>query len=237
MENPWNDIQSSRPIKEGYSKTIYWVDQNTCLIKLKPNLRSFTFDRSENIAGIEAARLDFYEEAAHRLRQVGIPTAFKERVSETMYLADFCVEPPFEVIVKNVATGSTSRKYPGLFEEGTRFRKPIVKFDYRIEPEDQPIADDYVQEWGIDPKTLKEQALAVNRALQDWLAPRDLWDFCLVFGYGQDERLMITSEISPDCMRLKSSDGFPLDKDLFREGRGASFILKVWKDLARELKE
>ena len=139
--------------------------------------------------------------------------------------------------MKNVATGSTTRKYPELFPEGHVFQRPVVKFDFRNDLEDQPIADDYVREAGLDPKALKRIALRINELLKSWLAPRNLVDFCLVIGESVSGELLITSEISPDCMRLKDVDGSSLDKDLFRFGASGSEIVRVWGELARDIAE
>jgi phosphoribosylaminoimidazole-succinocarboxamide synthase len=219
------------PIAKGRSKEVFQFGPELCLVRLIPSLTSFTYARDELVPGTEKLRLDFYEMAAQRLEATGVPTVFRERVSDDMYVAQLCPSPPFEVIVKNVATGSTLRKYPGLFEEGHRFEQPIVKFDYRVDPEDQPIAEDYIRESGFDPAVLKQCILEVNRVLRDWLAPNDLWDFCVIFARDRDGTYLVQSEVSPDCMRLRSPDGDPLDKDLFRKGCSHEDILAVWSRL------
>ena len=58
-----------------------------------------------------------------------------------------------------------------------------MKFDYRTDPEDQPIAEDYVRELGLDTQRMKDIALLLlNETLQRWLTPLDLWDFCIIIG-------------------------------------------------------
>jgi phosphoribosylaminoimidazole-succinocarboxamide synthase len=221
---------------EGHSKRLFALDDDHYLVELIPSLSSFTFGRYELMPGTEVLRLDFYELAAQRLRRAGLRTAFVERVGPNRYVARRCVSPPFETIVKNVATGSTTRKYPGLFPEGHRFDPPIVKFDYRIDPEDQPIADDYVRASGYCPETLKAIALSVNTRLRAWLAPADLRDFCLIIGHDADGCETILSEISPDCMRLRDADGAALDKDLFRQGASRAAILAAWTRLVADVR-
>ncbi len=223
------------PIAKGRSKEVFQLGPELCLVRLIPSLTSFTYTRDELVPGTEKLRLDFYEMAAGRLEAAGVPTVFRERVSDDMYVARLCPSPPFEVIVKNLATGSTLRKYPGLFEEGHRFQQPVVKFDYRTDPEDQPIAEDYIRECGFDPEALKQGILQVNQVLRDWLAPNDLWDFCVIFGRDSAGTYLVQSEVSPDCMRLRSPDGEPLDKDLFRQGRSHEDILAQWSRLNQSL--
>lgn len=224
------------PAVEGRSKRLFELDDGRFLVQLIPSLTSFTHSRHELVPGTEVLRLDFYELAASLLAREGVTTAFERRVAPDCYIAGRCDSPPFETIVKNVATGSTTRKYPGLFAEGFRFAAPVVKFDYRIDPEDQPIADDYVAAAGFDPSRLKSIALTVNACLGAWLAPADLKDFCLVIGVAEDGAYSIISEISPDCMRLRSPDGAPLDKDLFRFGASGAEICAVWQGLVADLR-
>jgi phosphoribosylaminoimidazole-succinocarboxamide synthase len=78
-------------------------------------------------------------------------------------------------------------------------------------------------------------ALRVNASLQEWLRPRVLVDFCIIFGRDQQGHEVINSEISPDCMRLQTLDGQSQDKDLFRHGESAEKIVQVWHALVEGL--
>jgi phosphoribosylaminoimidazole-succinocarboxamide synthase len=220
----------------GHSKRIWLHSDGTCLVDLIPSLRSFTYDRDELIEETGKLRLDFYELAADRLAAAGVRTAFLKRTGPTAYLAHYRPAPPFEVIVKNLATGSTIRKYPGLFEEGRRFDPPVVKFDYRVDPEDQPIGEDYLRAIGVPVESFRQAALRVNRVLTAWLRPLDLWDFCLILAADRDGEPTVISEVSPDCMRLRSPDGRALDKDLFRAGADADTIIAQWRELIRHVR-
>ncbi|MEV6716641.1 phosphoribosylaminoimidazolesuccinocarboxamide synthase [Lentzea sp. NPDC051208] len=213
----------------GRSKRIWLVRDDLCVVKLIPSLRSFTYDRDELVDGTGPLRLDFYEKAAARLSAAGVECAFRARLAPDTYLADYRPAPPFEVIVKNVATGSTTRKYPGLFVDGEPLPRPVVKFDYRVDPEDQPIGEDYLRALDLPVDEMYSQALLVNDVLRDWLHPLVLWDFCVIFGFSPDGRISLISEMSQDCMRLRSADGRPLDKDLFRTGASADELVAQWK--------
>lgn len=232
-----DQVLQSTPMLKGHSKILYKLNEHYCLVKLIPSLSSFTFNRYETMIGTEVLRLDFYERAAQKLEEHGISLAFKKRIAPDAYIAEICSNPPFEVIIKNAAQGSTVRKYPGLFVEGHRFKQPVVKFDFRIDPEDQPIAEDYLREAGIDPYQLKVIALQVNTLLKAWLAPRNLLDFCIIIGQRPDGTYCITSEISPDCMRLRSPDGQSLDKDLFRQGASQEQIVAIWSTLIEDIRK
>jgi len=228
-------LRSGEPDIVGRSKRLWLRQDGTCDIELIPSLRSYTYHRDELVPATAKLRLDFYEAAAARLAEQGVRTVFRERLADNAYRADYVPAPPFEVIVKNLATGSTTIKYPGLFEEGHRFDPPVVKFDFRVDPEDQPIGEDYLQALGVDTDAYRRVALETNAALRSWLAPLDLWDFCLVIGDGPDGEPVINSEISPDCMRLRDPEGNPLDKDLFRQGAAPERIVAVWTDLVHRI--
>lgn len=223
------------PERRGRSKALYAFDERRYLVRLLPTLDSFTYGRHEEVPGTAELRLDFFERAVERLGAAGVRTAFIERAGPDLYIAERCSDPPFEVIVKRFAHGSTLRKYPGLFEEGHRFRTPVVKFDFRTDPEDQPIAPDYLREYGDDPDELAMLARAAFEALAAWLEPRVLVDICFVFGRDALGRYRCTSEVSPDGMRLRAPDGTPLDKDLFRRGATHEAIRQAWRTLVESL--
>lgn len=220
----------------GRSKRLWLLPHGQCLVQIIPSLRSFTYQRDEIVERTGPLRLDFYEKAAARIVAAGVPCAFRERVSEDCYLADYRPGAPFEVIVKNRATGSTTRKYPGLFEDGARLPRPVVKFDYRCDPEDQPIGEDYLRVLGLPVDEMRERALAVNDVLRSWLRPLDVWDFCLIFGEAEDGEPTVISEISQDCMRVRHEDGSPLDKDLFRGGVEGDEIVNQWSRILDVIK-
>ncbi|SCF06495.1 phosphoribosylaminoimidazole-succinocarboxamide synthase [Micromonospora haikouensis] len=237
VQQPDLAIKSRPPDVEGRSKRLWLLGDGTCVVELIPSLRSFTHDRDEMFQETGRQRLDFYELAAGRLARVGVRTAYRGRLDAITYVADYVPAPPFEVIVKNVATGSTTRKYPGLFAEGHRFVPPVVKYDFRIDPEDQPIAEDYLRACGVPVDRFHDVALRCNEVLRDWLSPLDLWDFCLVVASAADGSAVIISEVSPDCMRLRDEAGRALDKDLFRQGATEEELVTRWEVLLGHVRE
>ncbi|MHC3474995.1 phosphoribosylaminoimidazolesuccinocarboxamide synthase [Streptomyces sp. 7R007] len=223
------------PDVQGKSKKLWLLSDGLCLIEIIPSLRSFTYERDEIVADTGPLRLDFYERAAARLAADGVRTAFTRRVSPLCYLAEYCPAAPFEVIVKNRAVGSTLVKYPGLFTPEQVLPRPVVKFDYRTDPEDQPIGEDYLRALELPVDEWTRIALEVNESLRSWLRPVEVWDFCLIFGTSPDGEVVLISEVSQDCMRLRHADGSSLDKDLFRKGAGHEEIVQAWRRLFDEL--
>lgn len=224
-------------IIEGKSKRIYSYKEDVVLVELKPTLGSFTFNKKAEIPGTEILRLDFYEAVSECFKKHGILSTFIFRQTESTFLAKYIENvPPFETIIKNYAVGSTLRKYPGLFEPNEKLAHPIVKFDYRIDPEDQPIADDYVALYGVDVMRVKEVALKLNKLLSDLLSPYLLLDICFIFGTDENGQLFLTSEVSPDGFRVRDIDGDPYDKDIFRLGLPDKLLFERWKTLIDHVK-
>jgi phosphoribosylaminoimidazole-succinocarboxamide synthase len=217
----------------GRSKKLWRLPDGLCAVELIPSLRSFTYDRDEVVRDTGPLRVDFYERAASRLSRAGVRTAFVKRLTPTAYVAEYHEAPPFEVIVKNRAVGSTLVKYPGLFEPNAPLPRPVVKFDYRVDPEDQPIGEDYLRALGLPVEVMRERALAVNEVLRDWLAPVEVVDFCVIFGLEGQEPVLI-SEVSQDCIRMRHPDGSSLDKDLFRRGAPGEQIVAAWRRVLDE---
>ncbi|MFD5563324.1 MULTISPECIES: phosphoribosylaminoimidazolesuccinocarboxamide synthase [Kitasatospora] len=226
--------EQREPDIQGRSKRLWLLPDGLCMVEMIPSLRSFTYSRDELVEETGPLRLDFYERAAARLEKAGIRTAFVRRLGPVSYLAEYHPAPPFEVIVKNRAVGSTLVKYPGLFEEYEPLPRPVVKFDYRVDPEDQPIGEDYLRALDLPVDEFRRLALGVNASLIEWLDSVQVWDFCVIFGLDGGQPVLI-SEISPDCMRLRHADGSSLDKDLFRRGASAEEITTAWRRLLDEL--
>jgi phosphoribosylaminoimidazole-succinocarboxamide synthase len=61
-------------------------------------------------------------------------------------------------------------------------------------------------EHGYEPGAVKALALSASELLREWLRPAELLDVRFVVCRGSDGRPTITSEISPDRMRLRVSD-------------------------------
>ena len=133
---------------------------------------------------------------------------------------------PLEVIVRNIAAGSFSKRY-GV-PEGVVFDAPTVEFSYKNDALGDPLintshamAMHLAREDEIE--TIKRYALRVNEVLRAVWADCGvtLVDFKLEFGRLSDGTIILADEISPDTCRLwDSKTGKKLDKDRFRRDLG-----------------
>ena len=135
---------------------------------------------------------------------------------------------PLEVIVRNVAAGSFSKRM-GV-AEGTAFKKPIVEFSYKDDNLGDPfINDDYAREMGAATEEecayIKSVALTINDTLKEFFLTANLRliDFKIEFGRLAEDPsvIVLADEISPDTCRLWDvTTGKKMDKDRFRQGLG-----------------
>jgi phosphoribosylaminoimidazole-succinocarboxamide synthase len=172
------------------------------------------------------------------MRENGIKTHFIKRIDDRNQLVQKATIIPLEVIVRNVAAGSFSKKF-GI-ERGTILSAPLVEFSYkRDELGDPLIPNDHITLLKIATDAeiafIKNEALKINEILRMQFAQCGLRliDFKIEFGKDKNGDIILADEISPDSCRLWNADGQSLDKDLFREDKGD--IVEAYADVARKL--
>jgi phosphoribosylaminoimidazole-succinocarboxamide synthase len=160
------------------------------------------------------------------LEEHGIPTHFVEELSERETLVKKVAIVPLEVIVRNRAAGSFSKRF-GV-EEGTVFDTPTIEFSYKNDELGDPLINTS-QALALklagpgEIETIRRLALDVNKALRAFFYARgvELVDFKLEFGRLADGSIVLADEISPDTCRfwdVKTQE--KLDKDRFRRDLG-----------------
>ena len=76
-----------------------------------------------------------------RLEKAGIPTHFVEELSERETLVKKVSIVPLEVIIRNIAAGSFSKRY-GV-EEGLVFDTPTIEVSYKNDALGDPLMNEY----------------------------------------------------------------------------------------------
>jgi phosphoribosylaminoimidazole-succinocarboxamide synthase len=143
-----------------------------------------------------------------------------------------------EVIPRNIAAGSITRKYP--IEEGTVFKKPVLVMDYKSDEHGDPMLnEDIAVALGIatyeEIAQIREMALKINEILKTYLDEKGflLPDFKLEFGR-VDGKIVVADEISCDTCRLwDKSTGQSMDKDIFRFDKGD--LSKAYEEVAKRI--
>ncbi|API91440.1 phosphoribosylaminoimidazole-succinocarboxamide synthase [Virgibacillus pantothenticus] len=175
------------------------------------------------------------------LQGKGVETHFIERLNETEQLVQQTEIIPLEVVVRNVAAGSITKRL-GI-EERMCFESPIVELFYKDDALGDPFINDehalfLTNVTRTDLKEIKTKALEINRHLQTiFQAIRILLvDFKLEFGRLACGSIVLADEISPDTCRLWDVETFEkLDKDVFRHGTGD--LLTVYQEILNRLEE
>ena len=218
-----------KPIYEGKAKRLYTTDDPTVLrMEYKDDATAGNGEKKaqfENKGKLnKAITLLIYK----MLENKGVKTHLVGDIDETNLLVKRVSILPLEVIVRNIAAGSFSRRM-GV-KEGTPFNKPITEFSYKDDALGDPfINDDYARELGAateeECEYLRQQALIVNDVMIDFFkqAGMILVDYKIEFGRLAEDpsQIVLADEISPDTCRLWDvKTGEKMDKDLFRQDIG-----------------
>ncbi len=212
---------------EGKAKKVFATDNPQVLrVRYKDDATAFNGQKKGIIVGKGAINNRVTNHLMRMLEKKGIPTHFLEEVSDTETLVKKVEIVPLEVIVRNVAAGSLSKRL-GL-PEGVALQKTVLEFCYKDDALGDPMVNQYhiaAMGWATDGemKTISDYALKVNDVLRDYLKDLhiDLIDFKLEFGRLKDGAIVLADEISPDTCRFWDTvTREKLDKDRFRRDLG-----------------
>lgn len=212
---------------EGKAKKVFKTDNDELLIvSYKDDATAFNGLKKGTIVGKGVINNKMSNLLMQRLEKVGIPTHFVEELSDRDTLVKRVSIIPLEVIIRNIAAGSFSKRY-GV-AEGVVFDNPTIEFSYKNDELGDPLMDEYhaiamklVTQKEIE--TIKRYAFSVNEQLKNFWKECGiiLVDFKLEFGKLKDGSIVLADEISPDTCRLwDNKTGEILDKDRFRRDLG-----------------
>ncbi len=160
------------------------------------------------------------------MEEEGVPTHLVEELSDRETAVKKVEIVPLEVIVRNVAAGSFSKRM-GI-EEGRELLCPIIEFSYKDDDLGDPfINDDYALALGLATQeeidTIKGYTRKINEIMKKYFlnAGMKLIDFKIEFGKLPDGTIILADEVSPDTCRLWDvNTNEKLDKDRFRRDLG-----------------
>ena len=220
-------MEKQEQLYEGKAKKIYSTDDPEVVwIEYKDSATAFNGGKHAEIAGKGILNNEITSLLFSMLHKEGIPTHFLNRISGREQLVKRVSIIPLEVVVRNIAAGSLSKRL-GL-PEGQLLKKPIVEFYYKDDELGDPLLSaDHIEELALaepaELAVLKTKALEVNTVLSSFFQELGilLVDFKLEFGKLPDGEILLADEISPDTCRLwDSKTKEKLDKDVFRRDLG-----------------
>jgi phosphoribosylaminoimidazole-succinocarboxamide synthase len=232
-----------RQIYEGKAKILYEGPEPGTLIQyFKDDATAFNAQKRGTISGKGVLNNRISEHLFTLLGQVGVPTHFIRRLNMREQLIRQVEIIPIEVVVRNVAAGSLSKRL-GI-EEGTPLPRAIIEYYYKDDALGDPmIADEHIACFGWasqeEMNDIADMAVRVNDFMCGLFAAISirLVDFKLEFGrlWENDySRVILADEISPDGCRLwdmKTNE--KLDKDRFRRDLGGE--AEAYQEVARRL--
>ena len=212
---------------EGKAKKVYATDDpNVVLVDYKDDATAFNGLKKGTILGKGVINNRVTNFLMQMLEKNGIPTHYIEEISDRETLVKKVTIVPLEVIVRNIAAGSLSKRL-GL-PEGTKLGQTVIEYCYKDDELGDPMVNEYhiaAMEWvsreNLD--LIAQYALKVNELLTDFLRQSniELIDFKLEFGITNDGELVLADEISPDTCRFWDiTTHEKLDKDRFRRDLG-----------------
>lgn len=229
-------------IYEGKAKKLYRTDdENVLWVEYMNQATALNGLKKDTIAGKGALNNQITSLIFEKLQEKGIPSHFIKKLSKTEQLVEHVEIIPLEVVVRNYAAGSFSKRLGVV--EGKKLAQPIVEFYYK----DDALADPFINDeialvLGIatleELAELKFLAKTINGLLIHLFAEKNvtLIDFKLEFGKDKNGKIILADEISPDTCRLwdaKSHDH--LDKDVFRRDLGD--LIPVYEEILQRLEK
>lgn len=220
-------MQKGKQLYEGKAKRVYETDDPELLIvDYKDDATAFNGLKKGTIVGKGIINNRMSNLLMQRLEKAGIPTHFVKELSERETLVKKVSIVPLEVIIRNIAAGSFSKRY-GV-DEGVVFASPTIEFSYKNDDLGDPLINEY-HAYALklatpeEVDTIKKYSFEINEELKAFWKECGvtLVDFKLEFGRLKNGSIVLADEISPDTCRLwDSKTGEKLDKDRFRRDLG-----------------
>lgn len=214
-------------VYEGKAKKVFKTDDpELFIVDYKDDATAFNGLKKGTINGKGVINNRVTNHLMELLEKKGVPTHFVKELSDRETLVKKVTIVPLEVIVRNIAAGSMSKRL-GI-PEGTGLACPVLEYSYKSDELGDPMINDshalamkLATEEELE--TIKSLTFKINDLLTEYFKAVgiELVDFKLEFGRTSDGKIILADEISPDTCRLwdvKTHE--KLDKDRFRRDLG-----------------
>ena len=220
-------MEKKEQLYEGKAKKVFATeDPQLLIVQYKDDATAFNGVKKGTIVGKGIINNQMSNRLMAMLESEGVPTHFVQELSQRETLVKKVSIVPLEVIVRNIAAGSFSKRY-GV-DEGVVFDQPTIEFSYKNDELGDPLLNTkHALALKVatpeEIETIERYSLKINEVLKScWLSCGvTLVDFKLEFGRLADGTIVLADEISPDTCRLWDSETHEkLDKDRFRRDLG-----------------
>src|SRR6478672_6799259 len=177
-----------RRIYEGKAKILFEGPEPGTLVQFfKDDATAFNKKKHEVVDGKGVLNNRISEHIFTHLNQMGIPTHFIRRLNMREQLIREVEIIPLEVVVRNVAAGSLSKRL-GL-EEGTVLPRSIIEFYYKKDELDDPmVSEEHITAFNWATPQEIDDMMAMTVRVNDYLSGMfgavgiTLVDFKIEFG-------------------------------------------------------
>jgi phosphoribosylaminoimidazole-succinocarboxamide synthase len=238
-------MNKGKKLYEGKAKIIYETNEKGLVIQhFKDDATAFNNLKKASVEGKGVLNNRISEHILTSLSQCGIKTHLIKRLNMREQLIKHAEIFPIEFIVRNIATGSLSKRL-GI-ADGTILDKPLFEYCFKNDELGDPlIAKEHIYAFGWaneeEINEIDKMTFRINDLLQGMFRGIGikLVDFKLEYGKAWNKEsntmeVVLADEISPDTCRLwdvKSEK--KLDKDRFRKDLGN--IIQAYQEVARRL--
>lgn len=235
-------LKKKELIYQGKAKNLYTTNrENVLLAEYLDQATALNGKRKDQIVGKGTLNNQITCLIFDYLTEQGIKTHLISKHSQTEQLIHKVKILPLEVVLRNVAAGSFSKRF-GL-SEGKVLHAPIIEFYYKNDTLDDPFINEaHIHEFQLATSSqiewIKNQTYEINQKLQQLFEPKgiQLIDFKLEFGFLDDGSLVLADEISPDTCRLwDTQTKEKLDKDNYR--KQLNDLVPIYQEVLNRLKK
>ena len=232
-----------RLVYEGKAKVLYEGPEPGTLVQyFKDDATAGNGEKHAVIEGKGVLNNRISEHIMSALNGIGVQTHFIRRINMREQLIRAVEIIPVEIVVRNVAAGSLSRRL-GL-EEGEALPRPIIEFYYKDDKLGDPlVTEEHILAFNWATQQDVDDMISLALRVNDFLSGLFLGvgirlvDFKIECGRiwdGDFQRVIVADEISPDSCRLwDARSGKKLDKDVFRRDLGN--LSEAYAEVAKRL--
>ena len=238
-------MNKGNKLYEGKAKIIYETkDKNLVIQHFKDDATAFNNLKKAKVEGKGVLNNRISEYILSNLSQCGIKNHLVKRLNMREQLIRKAEIFPIEFIVRNIATGSLTKRL-GI-PEGTHLEKPLLEYCFKKDELNDPlISKDHIFSFGWatenEIEIIDQMTLRINDLLTGMFRAIGikLVDFKLEYGKAwnkdtEKKEIVLADEISPDTCRLWDvKTEKKLDKDRFRKDLGN--IIQAYQEVARRL--
>ncbi len=232
-------MEKTVQLYEGKAKRVYaTTDEDIVLVSYKDDATAFNGLKKGTILGKGVVNNVCSNHMFRLLEEKGIPTHYVEEINERETYVKKVEIVPLEVIIRNRAAGSFSKRY-GV-AEGTALSTTVIEFSYKNDDLGDPLINEY-HALALNLATkeeiekIKTLAFKVNDFMKSYFSEIgvELIDFKLEFGRFKGD-IILADEISPDTCRFwDAKTGEKLDKDRFR--RDMDDVDKGYREMMKRM--